>query len=115
VSELRDPILSAVELLAERGLLPADQMAKTRSGSGKYDVASDGVPLADLFAKHAAAVKDKHPFGDDEFSAMREAAEWLLDRVLKLQSQAAAHQREDAPRGAGCTGATEGRVRGQRL
>lgn len=96
VSKLRDPILTTAELLAGKGLLPADQVAKIRSGSGKYDIAGDGVALADLFAANAGAVKGKHAFEEEDFAQMREAAEWLLDRLTPAGAKKAPKGKSDA-------------------
>ena len=96
VSKLRDPILTSAELLAQTGCLPLDKVAKIRSGSGKYDIASDGVALADLFATHVAKVKGKHPFSDENFATMREASEWLLDRLTPAGAKKAPKGKDGA-------------------
>jgi hypothetical protein len=81
VTELREPILRAAELLAGKGHLPADEVAKIRAGTGTYDQASDGVALALLFSRHEKNVAGKHPFPAEDFTKLREASEWLLDRL----------------------------------
>ena len=83
VGKHREPILTTAEVLAAKGLLPRDEVAKIRAGSGKYDIASDGVALSDLFAAHAAEVKGKHAFTDEDFTEMRDAAD-LRDRLWTL-------------------------------
>ncbi|XXT17259.1 hypothetical protein WME94_44240 [Sorangium sp. So ce429] len=81
VAELREPMLSLAETLARRGLLPRDVVAEIRAGSGKYDMASDGMALAHLYEEHAEALRGKHPFTREEFDQLREASEWLLDNL----------------------------------
>ncbi|MGK4002381.1 hypothetical protein WMF31_07150 [Sorangium sp. So ce1036] len=81
VAELREPMLSLAETLARRGLLPRDVVAEIRAGSGKYDMASDGMALAHLYDEHAEALRGKHPFTREEFDLLREASEWLLDNL----------------------------------
>ncbi|MGK3959257.1 hypothetical protein WMF38_40205 [Sorangium sp. So ce118] len=81
VAELREPMLSLAETLARRGLLPRDVVAEIRAGSGKYDMASDGMALAHLYEEHADALRGKHPFTREEFDLLREASEWLLDNL----------------------------------
>ncbi|XYH95640.1 hypothetical protein ACMHYB_48875 [Sorangium sp. So ce1128] len=81
VAELREPMLSLAETLARRGLLPRDVVAEIRAGSGKYDMASDGMALAHLYEEHADALRGKHPFTREEFDQLREASEWLLDNL----------------------------------
>ncbi|WP_437775099.1 hypothetical protein [Sorangium sp. So ce1097] len=81
VAELREPMLSLAETLARRGLLPRDVVAEIRAGSGKYDMASDGMALAHLYDEHADALRGKHPFTREELDQLREASEWLLDNL----------------------------------
>ncbi|WP_437925419.1 hypothetical protein WMF37_41175 [Sorangium sp. So ce291] len=81
VAELREPMLSLAETLARRGLLPREVVAEIRAGSGKYDMASDGMALAHLYEEHADALRGKHPFTREEFDQLREASEWLLDNL----------------------------------
>jgi len=96
VGKHREPILTTAEVLAAKGLLPRDEVAKIRAGSGKYDIASDGVALSDLFAAHAAEVKGKHAFTDEDFTEMRDAAEWLLDRLTPTGAKKAPSGKSDA-------------------
>ncbi|WP_437603668.1 hypothetical protein WMF28_18985 [Sorangium sp. So ce590] len=81
VIELREPMLTLAETLAKRALLPKDVVAEIRAGSGKYDLASDGMALAHLYAEHAGALRGKHPFTQEELDKLREASEWLLDTL----------------------------------
>ncbi|WP_437668819.1 hypothetical protein [Sorangium sp. So ce131] len=81
VAELREPMLSLAETLARRGLLPKDVVAEIRAGSGKYDMASDGMALAHLYEEHADVLRGKHPFTEGEFAELQAASEWLLDNL----------------------------------
>ncbi|WP_437932177.1 hypothetical protein WMF37_24005 [Sorangium sp. So ce291] len=81
VTELREPMLTLAETLAKRGLLPKDVVAEIRAGTGKYDLASDGMALAHLYEEHADALRGKHPFTQEELDQLREASEWLLDTL----------------------------------
>ncbi|WP_437311695.1 hypothetical protein [Sorangium sp. So ce388] len=81
VTELREPMLTLAETLAKRGLLPRNVVAEIRAGTGKYDLASDGMALAHLYEEHADALRGKHPFTQEEFDQLREASEWLLDTL----------------------------------
>lgn len=97
VIELREPMLTLAETLARRGLLPKDVVAEIRAGSGKYDLASDGMALAHLYEEHAIALRGKHPFSQEEFEQLREASEWLLDTLTPEGARRpAAKQRGEA-------------------
>ncbi|WP_437616656.1 hypothetical protein WMF20_22295 [Sorangium sp. So ce834] len=97
VIELREPMLTLAETLAKRGLLPKDLVAEIRAGSGKYDLASDGMALAHLYAEHAGALRGKHPFTQEELDQLREASEWLLDTLTPEGARRpAAKQRGEA-------------------
>lgn len=95
VAGLREPILSAAELLAGKGYLPTSDVAKIRAGTGKFDQASDGVALVLLFAKYAAEVTGKHPFTAEDFTTLREASEWLMDRLTPAGAKKAPAARRD--------------------
>ncbi|WP_437994214.1 hypothetical protein [Sorangium sp. So ce145] len=97
VIELREPMLTLAETLAKRGLLPKDVVAEIRAGSGKYDLASDGMALAHLYEEHAVALRGKHPFSQEELDQLREASEWLLDTLTPEGARRpAAKQRGEA-------------------
>jgi hypothetical protein len=81
VSSLREPMLTQAETLAGRGIFSKEVVAKIRAGSGKYDMASDGAALVSLYAEHAREAAGKHPFTEEEFAKVREASEWLLERL----------------------------------
>lgn len=97
VAELREPMLSIAETLARRGLLPKDVVAEIRAGSGKYDMASDGMALAHLYEEHASALRGKHPFTEEELTTLRTTSEWLLDHLTPDGARRpAANQRGEA-------------------
>jgi hypothetical protein len=81
ISGPREQMLSQAEILAKRGKLDKDRVAKIRAGSGKYDSAHDVVALVDIFTKEAESLKGLHPFTGEELEAAREAAEWLLESL----------------------------------
>lgn len=78
VRELREPMLTMAEMLAQRGLLSREVVANIRSGSGKYDTASDGAALYALYKENAAKLKGLHPFKAEEFERLHTASQWLL-------------------------------------
>ena len=81
IREPREQMLQVAETLAAKKLLPADEVAAIRAGSGKYDMASDGVALVRVYGEHADAVRGRHPFTAEEFEMLRVASEWLLDNL----------------------------------
>jgi hypothetical protein len=95
VASLREPILRAAELLAGKRYLSETDVAKIRAGSGKFDQASDGVALVLLFAQNAANVAGKHPFTAEDFTTLREASEWLMDRLTPAGAKKAPAGRRD--------------------
>lgn len=95
VASLREPILRAAELLAGKGHLSVSDVAKIRAGTGKFDQASDGVALALLFAQNEAKVAGKHPFTAEDFTTLREASEWLMDRLTPAGAKKAPAARRD--------------------
>ena len=95
VAALREPILLAAELLAGKGHLPEADVAKIRAGTGKFDKASDGVALVLLYAQNAAKVAGKHPFTAEDFTTLREASEWLMDRLTPAGAKKVPAARRD--------------------
>ncbi|MFT3776110.1 MAG: hypothetical protein QM820_63005 [Minicystis sp.] len=81
VREPRELMLSTAEVLARRGKLDKDHVAKIRAGSGKYDSAQDVVSLVDLFTEKGADIQGQHPFTAEELERYREAGEWLLENL----------------------------------
>lgn len=81
ISGPRDQMLTQAEILAKRGKLDKDRVAKIRAGSGKYDSAHDVVALVDIFSQDAESLKGLHPFTSAELEEARENAEWLLENL----------------------------------
>lgn len=81
MSEPREQMLSQAEILAQRGHLDKDRVAKIRANSGKYDKAKDGVDLVELYTEKAASLKGLHPFTQAEFDKLGKTSEWLLDNL----------------------------------
>ncbi len=81
VSKHREPMLTTAEVLAKKGFLDKDVVAKIRAGSGKLDMAQDGVALADLYTRFAGDLAGRHPFTTAEITELREAGEWLVDNL----------------------------------
>ena len=51
------------------------------SGSGKYDMAQDGVDLVELYEESKSAIRGLHPFSDEEMTTLQSNSEWLLERL----------------------------------
>jgi len=81
ISGPREQMLTQAEILAKRGKLDKDRVAKIRAGSGKYDSAHDVVALVDIFTQEAESLKGLHPFSSQELEEARETAEWLLENL----------------------------------
>jgi hypothetical protein len=81
ISGPREQMLTQAEILAKRGKLDKDRVAKIRAGSGKYDSAHDVVALVDIFTQEAESLKGLHPFTSQELEEARETAEWLLENL----------------------------------
>jgi hypothetical protein len=81
ISSPREQMLSQAEILAQRGHLDPDRVAKIRANSGKFDRAKDGVDLVELYAEKAKELKGLHPFTQEEFDKLGATSEWLLDNL----------------------------------
>ena len=81
ISGPREQLLAQAELLAKRGKLDKDRIAQIRSGSGKYDMAKDGVDLVEVFTERWDSLKGLHPFSRDELNRLQAASEWLLENL----------------------------------
>ncbi len=77
----REQMLTQAEILAQRGHLDPDRVAKIRANSGKFDRAKDGVELVELYAAKADKLTGLHPFAQAEFDKLGERSEWLLDNL----------------------------------
>jgi hypothetical protein len=81
ISGPREQLLAQAELLAKRGKLDKDRIAQIRSGSGKYDMAKDGIDLVEVFTEAWDSIKGLHPFSREELTRLEEASEWLLENL----------------------------------
>jgi hypothetical protein len=98
IREPREQMLAQAEVLAKRGKLDPDVVAKLRAGSGKYDTASDVVGVVGLFMENAADLAGLHPFTVEEMEKAREAAEWLMERLVPEGAKGEPGQKPEATR-----------------
>ncbi|WP_437799077.1 hypothetical protein [Sorangium sp. So ce693] len=94
VSGPREELLTQAELFARRGLLDKDRVAQIRSGTGKYDMARDGMELAALFMRHASALKGLHPFTREEIEKLGRTSEWLLENLTPAGARVEVKKKE---------------------
>jgi hypothetical protein len=101
ISGPREQLLDQAEILAKRGKLDKQRVAQIRAGSGKYDMARDGLDLVELFTENAAALKGEHPFTIEELEKLRATSEWLLENLtpggarVETRTKAAAEDARD--------------------
>jgi hypothetical protein len=88
ISGPREQLLAQAELLAKRGKLDKDRITQIRSGSGKYDMAKDGIDLVEVFTERWDALQGLHPFSRDELKRLQEASEWLLEHLTPAGARA---------------------------
>lgn len=81
ISKPREDMLSQAEILAGRGKLDADRVNQIRKGTGKYDMAKDGVDLVEVYREARDVIHGMHPFSDAEIAALQANSEWLLERL----------------------------------
>jgi hypothetical protein len=81
ISGPREDMLKQAEVFVRRGLLDKQRVKDIRKGSGKFDMAEDGMALAVLYADHAEALKGRHPFTAEEIEKLRRTSEWLIDNL----------------------------------
>jgi hypothetical protein len=92
----RQQMLAFAELLAERGKLDKSLVANIRKGSGKCDMAQDGVDLAGLYTDNAAKIAGLHPFSVVEIDALRRDSEWLLEHLTPTGARKAMPAKNEA-------------------
>lgn len=90
----REDLLTQAELFARRGLLDKERVAQIRAGSGKYDMARDGMELAALFTQHAGELKGLHPFTREEIEKLRRTSEWLLENLTPAGARVEVKKRD---------------------
>jgi hypothetical protein len=93
----REDLLKQAELFVRRGLLDKQRVKDIRKGSGKFDMAEDGMALAALFAEHAEALKGRHPFTAEEIEQLRRTSEWLIDNLNPAGARAESKKRGRSP------------------
>jgi hypothetical protein len=97
ISGPREQLLTLAELLAKRGKLDPAAVATIRAGSGKYDMAEDGVALATMFLERAKELKGLHPFTEEELKALCQRSEWLLENLTPAGARTEPKKREPSP------------------
>lgn len=97
ISGPREELLTLAELFGRRGLLDKDRVTGIRSGTGKYDMAQDGMDLASIFTENAAALKGLHPFAQEEIEKLRRTSEWLLENLTPAGARADAKKKGRTP------------------
>jgi hypothetical protein len=96
ISGPREQLLDQAEIFAKRGLLDKALVAKIRAGSGKYDMAKDGLDLVALFTDNAVALKGQHPFTKAELDKLRKTSEWLLESLTPGGARTEAKKKSSA-------------------
>ncbi|HSN98413.1 MAG TPA: hypothetical protein VLS89_08945 [Candidatus Nanopelagicales bacterium] len=81
ISKPREQGLAVLEILGARGVVDAARVAKIRAGTGKYDMAQDGLDVADIFLEKEMELAGLHPFTRDELQKLRATSEWLLENL----------------------------------
>jgi len=96
ISKPREEMLAQAEILAGRGKLDRDRVIKIRSGSGKYDMAQDGVDLVGLYRDYGDAIRGLHPFSHEEMETLETNSEWLVERLTPAGARAEARKKTPA-------------------
>ena len=79
---VRSQTLRYLEIVAERGLAPADRVKKIRADRGPVDEARDAVAIVALFNEFASQLANKHPFPPEVLTKLAEDGNWLLKQLL---------------------------------
>lgn len=88
--------LLQLEILAELGLVPADQVRHIREGKGGVDEAQDGVAIVALFREHAQRLAGRHPFDETYLLKLAEDGNWLIAQLLPNGATPAKTERNPA-------------------
>jgi hypothetical protein len=78
---VRMPLLLQIQVFKAKGLVDAAVVDRLAAGRGMLDHARDGITLEHLFTENRARWAGKHPFTDDEITAMGRHGHWLLEHV----------------------------------
>lgn len=93
----RKSMVNVAVTLADRGLLPADQVAKLGRTRGMQGTINDAIVVSALFANHADAIKGMHPFTAKEVASLQQDAEWLRENMKPKGARKAATKRGGRP------------------
>lgn len=77
----RRSMLGAVAELADKGLLPAENVAVLGHRAGVLGVLDDADILCELFSTHAAAIAGQHPYSAVDLASLRSDVEWLRENT----------------------------------
>ena len=91
LSALREPMLVIAEGLALLGILPQDRVARIRSGRGPFDVAQDGVALADLYTEYKGKLAGKQPFSEAQIAEAAQLGQELMRLITPAGGRAPAN------------------------
>lgn len=79
---VRSMTLSYLEIAAELGLVPVDQVKNIRANKGPLDEAHDGVAIAAMFQRLEAKLAGKHPFTKEALQQLADDANWLIQQLV---------------------------------
>jgi len=74
--------LLQLEILAELGLVPDDQVRNIRADKGQVDEANDAVAIVALFREYAVKLQGKHPFSEAFLQTLADDGNWLLGQLV---------------------------------
>jgi len=66
------------------------------NGSGKFDMATDGVDLVAVYRENRDAIRGMHPFSDEEIEALETNSEWLIEHLTPDGARAEAKKKSPA-------------------
>jgi hypothetical protein len=89
--DLREPLLLQARVFGLKTMLPKAQVEHIRKGRGPYDAAQDLVQLVALFREHAAVIRGKHPFTEEDFVHMEKVGNWMLANLTPAGANIAAN------------------------
>lgn len=97
IAKPRRGMVNVAVTLAERGLLPSEQVAKLGRQGGMQGTINDAIIVSALFATHADAIKGMHPFTAKEIAALQQDAEWLRENMKPKGARKAVAKRGGLP------------------
>lgn len=81
VKTQRRNMVNTAQTLADKGKLPADQVARLGRTKGPAGLINDAVLVAGIFTEHANAIAGMHPFTQKDIDTLRADAEWLRENT----------------------------------